>query len=159
MSAIIRNTPILIQLFIFYYIFAPVFFLDRLWAAILCLAFFEGAYSSEIIRAGIRSISKSQWEASYSLGMNRKATLIKIILPQSLKIIIPPMTSQMISLIKNSSLVSVIAILDLVAIGRNLIADNFLSFEIWFTIAILYFLINSMLSFLVTYIERKFIKI
>lgn len=153
---IIRNTPILIQLFLFYYILSPIIGLDRFWTAVLCLSFFEGAYSSEIIRGGIQAISKSQWEAGYSLGLNKRITLVKIIMPQSAKIIIPLLTNQFISLIKNSSIVSVIAILDLVAVGRNLIAENFLSFEIWFTIAAIYFILNTVLSLLITYIDKKY---
>lgn len=154
----IRNTPILIQLFIFYYIIAPIFFLDRLWSGILCLSFFEGAYASEIIRGGIRSIAKSQWEAGYSLGLKKRILLQKIILPQTMKIILPPLTNQLIYLIKNSAIVSVIAVLDLVAEGRNLIADNFLSFEVWFTIAIIYFIINMSLSLFIQYLKKNFWK-
>ena len=153
---LIRNTPILIQLFIFYYIFAPLLGLDRFWAGVLCLSFFEGAYSSEIIRGGIQAIKKGQWEAARSLGLNTKITFLKVILPQAIKIIIPPLTSQLLSLIKNSSIVSVIAILDLVAVGRNLIADTFLVFEVWFTIAIIYFIINFILTFFIRYIEKKY---
>ena len=153
---IIRNTPVLIQLFIFYYIIAPIFYLDRLWSGILCLSFFEGAYVSEIIRGGIRSISKNQWEAGYSIGLKKKQVRLKIILPQAMKIILPPLTNQLIYLIKNSAIVSVIAILDLVAEGRNLIADNFLSFEVWFTIAFIYFIINISLSFFIRYLKKEF---
>ena len=153
---LIRNTPLLIQLFIFYYILSPIFYLDRLWSGILCLSFFEGAYTAEIIRGGIQSIPKNQWESGYSIGLKKLFVLRKIILPQTVKIILPPLTSQLINLIKNSAIVSVIAILDLVAEGRNLIADTFLSFEVWFTIAFIYFIINISLSFFIQYLKKIF---
>lgn len=153
---LIRNTPILIQLFLFYYILSPLLSLDRVWTGIICLAFFEGAYSSEIIRGGIQSISKNQWEAGYSVGLKKQYVLWKIILPQAIKIILPPLTNQLISLIKNSAIVSVIAVLDLIAEGRNLIADTFLSFEIWFTIAFIYFIINIILSYSIQHLKKKF---
>ena len=80
---------------------------------------------------------------------------MKVILPQAIKIIIPPLTSQLLSLIKNSSIVSVIAILDLVAVGRNLIADTFLVFEVWSTIAIIYFIINFILTFFIRLLKKS----
>ena len=102
----VRNTPLLIQIFIIYFVFAPILDMERLTSAILALSLFEGAYASEIIRAGILGIPKGQWEASASLGMNRSQNYRYVILPQALRQMLPPLTSQGISLVKDSALVS-----------------------------------------------------
>ncbi len=150
---LIRNTPLLIQIFIIYFVFAPIFDLGRLSAAILALSLFEGAYASEIIRAGIKAIPIGQWEASSSLGMNRRQSYSYVVLPQALRQMIPPLTSQGISLVKDSALVSTIAIYDLTMQGQQIIAETFLSFEIWFVIAAIYLIVTTMLSILVKYLE------
>ena len=144
--SIIRNTPLLIQLLLFYYIFAPIFSFSNFTSAVLTLALFEGAYLSEIFRAGITSLPKAQWEASFSLGMNNPKTLRLIILPQALRNILPTFSGQLISLIKDTSLVSAIAVADLTQKARALISETFLSFETWILIAIFYFLLTTLVS-------------
>ncbi len=120
---------------------------------ILALSLFEGAYASEIIRAGIQAVPIGQWEASSSLGMNRRQSYSYVVLPQALRQMIPPLTSQGISLVKDSALVSTIAIYDLTMQGQQIIAETFLSFEIWFVIAAIYLIVTTMLSILVKYLE------
>jgi len=151
---IIRNTPLLIQIFILYFVFAPILDIGRFTSAIVALSLFEGAYASEIIRAGILALPTGQWEASASLGMTRGLSYRYIILPQALRQMIPPLTSQGISLVKDSALVSTIAIYDLTMQGQQIIAETFLSFEIWFAVAAIYLLVTTMLSILVKYLER-----
>ncbi len=151
---LIRNTPLLIQIFILYFVFAPILDIDRFTSAILALSLFEGAYASEIIRAGIQALPAGQWEASASLGMSRGQSYRYIILPQALRQMIPPLTSQGISLVKDSALVSTIAIYDLTMQGQQIIAETFLSFEIWFTVAVIYLLVTTTLSILVKYLEH-----
>ncbi len=153
---LIRNTPLLIQIFIIYFVFAPIFNLDRFTAAILALSLFEGAYAAEIIRAGIVAIPTGQWEASSSLGMTNGQSYRHIILPQALRQMIPPLTSQGISLVKDSALVSTIAIYDLTMQGQQIIAETFLTFEIWFVIAAIYLAVTMTLSILVKYLEYHF---
>jgi polar amino acid transport system permease protein len=150
----IRNTPLLIQIFFLYFVISPIVGLDRFSIAVLALSLFEGAYASEIFRAGIRSIPRGQWEAGYSLGMSTWDLYQLIILPQALRRIIPPLTSQGISLIKDSALVSTIAVYDLTMQGQAIIAESFLTFEIWFTVAAIYLLLTGCLSILVVLLKR-----
>jgi len=153
---LIRNTPLLVQIFFLYFVLAPIFGFNRFFAGVIALSLFEGAYISEIFRAGILSIHKGQWEASHSLGLSTFDTYRCIILPQAIRRILPPLTSQAISLIKDSALVSTIAIYDLTMEGRAVIADTFLTFEVWFTVAFMYLVITISLSIIVNLLENRF---
>ncbi|PIE59153.1 MAG: polar amino acid ABC transporter permease [Desulfobulbus propionicus] len=152
----IRNTPLLVQIFFLYFVMAPILDIGRFSTAVLALSVFEGAYVSEIIRSGIVSIDRGQWEASFSLGLSRTETYIKIILPQALRRILPPLTSQTISLVKDSALVSTIAVYDLTMEGRAIIAETFLTFEIWFTVAAIYLFMALIVSLLVACLEKYY---
>jgi polar amino acid transport system permease protein len=151
-----RNTPLIVQLFFIYFVVAPVLGIDRLLSAVLALSLFEGAYASEIYRSGIVSLPKGQWEAAHSLGLSLFDTYRKIILPQAIRRVLPPLTSQTISLIKDSSLVSVIAVYEMTMQANAIVAETFLTFEIYFTIAAIYLLITVILSQLVAMLEQKF---
>ena len=153
---IARNTPLIVQLFFIYFVVAPVLGIDRLFAAIIALSLFEGAYASEIYRSGIISLPKGQWEASHSLGLSRYDAYRKIILPQAIRRVLPPLTSQTISLIKDSSLVSVIAVYEMTMQANAIVAETFLTFEIYFTIAGIYLVVTVFLSQLVALLERRF---
>ncbi len=153
---VIRNSPLLVQIFFLYFVLAPIFELGRFSAAVLALSLFEGAYASEIFRAGIVSIQRGQWEAAYSLGLSSFDTYRTIILPQALKRILPPLTGQAVSLVKDSALVSTIAVYDLTMQGRTIIAETFLTFEIWFAVAAVYLIITLSLSLLVNLMEKRF---
>ncbi len=150
-----RNTPLLIQIFFIYFVLGPALGLERLPAAILALSLFEGAYTSEILRAGIEAVAPGQIEAARSLGLTTFATYRHIILPQALRTVLPPLTSQAISLIKDSALVSTIAIYDLTMQAQAIIAESYLTFEIWFTVAAIYFSITFLLSLLVGILEKR----
>ena len=152
---LIRNSPLLIQLFFFYFVVAPILGMSGFWAAIIALSLFEGAYASEIFRAGITSIDKGQWEAAKSLGMRPYAMYRHVILPQAIRRILPPLTNQAVSLIKDSALVSVVAILDLTQQARMIDAETFLTFEIWFTVAAIYLVITLTVSGLARTLERR----
>jgi polar amino acid transport system permease protein len=152
---IIRGTPLLVQIFIAYFFFGTVFNLNRNVAGIGALALFAGAYVAEIIRAGIQSIPKGQMEAARSLGMSMPQAMMEIILPQAFKKILPPLSGTFISLIKDSSLVSVIAITDLTKSGREIITSTFATFEIWLVVAAMYLIVTSVLSQFVFYLERR----
>jgi polar amino acid transport system permease protein len=156
---LIRNTPLLVQIFFLYFVMAPILDLGRTPTAILALSLFEGAYASEIFRAGIESIGRGQWEACYSLGLSRVQTYRRVILPQALRRILPPLTSQAVSLIKDSALVSTIAVYDLTMEGRTIIADTFLTFEIWFVVAAVYLILTLTLSALANGLERRYPRI
>ena len=130
-----RNAPLLVQLYFVYFIIAPILGIERFAAAVLALSLFEGAYASEIYRAGIVSINKGQWEAAYSLGLSTFHTYKSIILPQAIRRILPPLTSQAVSLIKDSSLVSVLAVYEMTMQANAIVAETFLVFEVYFAIA------------------------
>lgn len=152
---LIRNSPLLIQIFFIYFVLAPILDISGFWAAVIALSLFEGAYASEIFRAGITSIDKGQWEAAKSLGMGAYPLYRHIILPQAIRRILPPLTSQAVSLIKDSALVSTVAILDLTQRGRMIDAETFLTFEIWFTVAGIYLVITLALSGVVRILEQR----
>ncbi|PLX85967.1 MAG: polar amino acid ABC transporter permease [Desulfuromonas sp.] len=152
---LIRNTQLLIQIFLIYFVVAPILDIDRFASAVLALSLFEGAYASEIIRAGILAIPKGQWEAAASLGMGRGQSYRYIVLPQALRQMAPPLTSQGVSLIKDSALVSTIAIYDLTMQGQQIVAETFLTFEVWFTVAAIYLVLTLGLSLLVRLLEWR----
>ncbi len=152
----IRGTPLLVQIFIAYFFIGTVFNLNRNVAGVGALSIFAGAYVAEIVRAGIQSIPRGQMEAARSLGMNVFQAMLHIILPQALKRTLPPLAGQFISLIKDSSLVSVIAITDLTKSGREIITSTFATFEVWLTVAAMYLVVTSLMSQLVFYLERRF---
>ncbi len=156
---IIRNTPLLIQLFLIYFVIAPILGTGRIASAVLALSLFEGAYASEIIRSGIISIDKGQWEAAYSIGLSRRQTYQQIILPQAFRQVLPMLASQAISLVKDSALVSTIAIYELTMRGQVAIAKTFLTFEIWFTVAAVYLIVNIVLSIIIQKIEINLKKV
>ena len=143
---LIRNTPLLVQLFFIYFVLSPVLGIGRFTSGVLALSLFEGAYASEIFRAGIVSIDRGQWEACHSLGLSAIDTYRYIILPQAIRRILPPLTSQAVSLIKDSALVSTIAIYDLTMRAQIIISETFLTFEVWFTVAAIYLVLTVMLS-------------
>lgn len=152
---LIRNTPLLVQLFFIYFVLAPILDLNRFFSAVLALSLFEGAYASEVFRAGIVSIHKGQWEAAYSLGLNAWHSYRWIILPQAVRRVLPPLTSQAVSLVKDSALVSTIAVYDLTMRGQEIIAETYLAFELWFTIAVMYLAITVTLSSVVAVMEKR----
>ncbi len=172
---LIRNVPPLVFIFVFYFfltsqlvpllgvdawvraaspearaavdlLLGPPQFLPALLSAVLCLALFEGAYVTEIVRGGIESIDKGQWEASRSLGLTRGRTLRLVILPQAIQRTIPPLAGQFISLIKDSSIVSLISIQDLTFLGNEVAATTTRVFEAWTIVALLYFALCFALS-------------
>lgn len=153
---LIRGTPLLVQIYIFYFFVGQVFHLSNFWAGVLALSVFAGAYVAEIIRAGIQSIHKGQMEAARSLGMNYYLAMRYIILPQAFKRILPPLAGQFISLIKDSSLVGVIALVELTRAGREIGTSTFNYFEVFFTVAALYLILTFSLSMLVQFLERRF---
>ncbi len=150
-----RNTPLLVQLFLMYFVLSPALGMGAFTSAVLALSLFEGAYISEIIRAGIVSVSRHQWEAAFSIGLSRWHTYRFVVLPQAVRRILPPLTSQAVSLIKDSALVSTIAIYDLTMQGQIIIARTYLVFELWFTIAAIYLVMTMSLSLTVYTLEKR----
>ncbi|UCG38458.1 MAG: amino acid ABC transporter permease [bacterium] len=153
---LIRGTPLLVQIYIFYFFVGQVFRLSNFMAGVLALSVFAGAYVAEIFRAGIQSIHRGQMEAARSLGMSYALAMRYIILPQAFKRILPPLAGQFISLIKDSSLVGVIALVELTRAGREIGTSTINYFEVFFTVAALYLILTFSLSMLVQFLERRF---
>lgn len=153
---IVRNTPLLVLLYLFYYVLGPIFALDRYAAAVLCLGVYHAALVSEILRAGVNSVAGGQLEAAQSVGMSNTQAYRHIVLPQAMKFLLPPMTGEVVHLIKSSAIVSVIAVVEMTTVGRNIIADTYMSFEIWFTIAAVYLLVILVLSLASSQMEKRY---
>ncbi|CAE6935846.1 COG0765 ABC-type amino acid transport system [Vibrio sp. B1FIG11] len=152
---LIRNTPLLVQIYLLYFVFGPVIGLDRFSTAVLALSLFQGAYTAEIFRSGLNSIPKGQFEAAKSLGLSPLFAYKDVILPQVLQRTLPPLTNEVVSLIKNSSIVSVMAIFDLTTEARNIVSETAMPFEIWFTVAAIYLALTLSLSGLSAWLEHK----
>ena len=167
----IRNIPPIVLVFIFYFFISsqildglgieeavlsrsPAFrrlisilfirpqLLTEFLSAVLSIAIYEGAYITEIVRAGIESIPKGQWEAGYTIGLSRFGQLRHIILPQAFKNVLPPITGQFISTIKDSAIVSVISVPELSFQGMQVMASTYATFETWIVITALYFILT-----------------
>ena len=152
---IVRGTPLLVQIFLFYFIVANIFELDRFVAGVLALGIFFGAYMAEILRGAIQSIDKGQLEAANSLGISKFQAMRHIILPQAFKRALPTLVGEMIALVKDSSLVSVISITDLTKVGKEIVANTFSPFETWIVIALVYLSITSVLSYIGHRLEKN----
>jgi len=168
---LIRNTPPLVLIFIFYFfisdqlmpllgiqslaenappsiqkglsiLLAPPSELPAFLSALITLSLFEGAYITEIVRAGIQSIENGQWEASAALGLTPRQQMIHVVGPQAVRRILPPLSGQFISTIKDSAIVSVISIQELTFRGMELMASTYLTFEIWITVTLLYLVLT-----------------
>lgn len=171
----IRNIPPLVLVFIFYFFFGdqimtalgienfirsaegstrdvlsflcvPTTHCTAFFSAVLTMVLYEGAYMTEIIRAGIQSIEKGQWEASASSGLRRWQQMRFVILPQATRRVIPPMAGQLISTIKDSAIVSVVSIQELTFQGMELMSATYLTFEVWITVTALYFMLTFLCS-------------
>lgn len=154
---LIRGTPLLVQIFLLYYGLPQLTNMNipEFPASIIALSVNSGAYVAEIIRAGIQAVDRGQTEASYSLGMNHAMTMRYIIIPQAVKNILPAMVNEFITLIKESSIVSVIGMTELSRSSDLIKSITFRPFEPLIIIAILYFTITFTLSKLLGRVERR----
>ncbi|WP_313894783.1 amino acid ABC transporter permease [Psychrobacillus sp.] len=155
---VIRGVPLLVLLMWIYFVLGQYFKLGSYWGAITALAIFAGAFIAEIVRAGIQGVPKGQMEAARSLGMSHTKAMTHIILPQAFRRVLPPLASQFIMLIKDSSLVSVIAATDLTLNAKNLVATSFRSIEVWTFVALIYFIMTFSLSLIIRYFEKRLMK-
>ena len=162
---IIRGSPLMVQILIWYFVLGTVindllatYGLGRLsgfWYGVAALACFAGAYVTEIVRAGIQSIHRGQTEAARSLGMSYAQSMYHIILPQALRRILPPLAGQFISLIKDSSLLGIIAIQELTKAAREAVSASLQPFELYLMLAVLYLVLTFTLSMFVQHLERR----
>jgi polar amino acid transport system permease protein len=160
-----RGTPVLLQLLLWYNLgiafpsvlgHRTVDLMTPFLAALLGLGINEGAYMAEIVRAGINSVDEGQTEAAQALGMHRMLVMRRVVLPQAMRVIIPPTGNEFINMLKTSSLASVITYPELLLVARGIYTTNLLIFELLFTAAIWYLILTSVFSVGQYYLERRF---
>jgi His/Glu/Gln/Arg/opine family amino acid ABC transporter permease subunit len=152
----IRGTPLLIQIFLVYFALPVIGVnLPEFWAGVIALGLNAAGFIAEIVRAGVGSIEKGQAEAARSIGMRHGQVLVHVLLPQSLRAVVPPATNELITLVKGSALLSVISVYELTRAGQAIIAVHFAPFEIFLLIAAYYYLTISVLAWLSRWIERR----
>ena len=167
---IVRGIPLLVQLLAWYFAFPTVvqgigrwlnfpamadYQSNAIFTAIVALTVCYSAYMSEIYRAGIQSIPKGQMEAARGLGMTRFQSMRHVILPQAVRVILPPVGNELIALLKDSCLVSVVAVADLTRRGREFMAVHFNPIEVWSMVALLYLVMTLFAARVVAWIEKK----
>ena len=167
---IVRGIPLLVQLIWWYFAFPVViqkiggwlnisfianYQANAIFTAIIGLSVCYGAYMSEIYRAGIQSIPRGQIEAARSLGMTHFQSMRHVILPQAVRVVLPPVGNELVALLKDSCLVSVVAVADLTRRGREFMAVHFNPIEVWTMVALLYLVMTLFLSRGVAWLEKK----
>ncbi|MFM0351091.1 amino acid ABC transporter permease [Paraburkholderia sp. RL17-347-BIC-D] len=154
--SIFRGTPLLVQILLIYFGLPRYgITLDPVPAALLALTLFSAAYLSENFRSGINAVDKGQWEAAVSTGMGYWKTMSRIILPQGLRIAIPPVGSRMIALIKDTSLASTITVVELTRVADQVGASTFRYMEMFLMVGLIYWLINQLLTVAQTILEGR----
>lgn len=153
----IRGTPLIMQIYLFFYIIGTAWGIEnRFWAGVLILSIFEGAYIAEIIRGSLLSIEDSQMEAAKAVGFTKGQTVRFVLLPQLVARTLPALTGQFASIIKDSSLLSIIAVIELTQTMREISATNFKLFECYLVLGFLYLCLTLPISFISRKLERRF---
>lgn len=150
-----RCTPLLVQLYLLYFMFGNVLGMERFAAGVLALALFEGAFVAEIFRAGYLAVPQAQADAASALGLCRLQRWRWVIIPQALPLVLPPLANLFVSLIKHTSIVTIIAVADLTDAARNVVADTFLAFEVWLCVGAMYVALCLPLAWLVRQWEER----
>src|SRR5580692_620116 len=152
----IRGTPALVQIFLVYFALPRIGLeLSAFMSGVVALAFNSAGFIAEIVRAGLQSIDPGQNEAALSIGMTGRQSILYILLPQSLRRITPPMTNEVITLVKTSSLLSVISTTELTRSAQLIIAERFVPFELYAALAVFYLVVISALSLGSEYVEKR----
>ncbi len=162
---LVRGSPLLVQMMLWYFVIGTlinkflagwgVSSIPTIWYGVLSLALFTGAYTAEIVRAGIQSVNVGQMEAARSLGMSYFESMRKVIMPQAISRILPALAGQFISLVKDSSLLGVISIRELTKVTREIVTSSLQPFEMWIVCAMLYLVLTFGLSLIVQRLERS----
>lgn len=152
---IFRNTPVLVQLYVMYFIVGTALNLSPEVAGVLTLSLFCSAYVGDVFRAAVMEFEKGQIDAAKAIGLNGLQIAFYVMAPQILRRILPALVGQFVSLVKDSSLVSVISVVDLTKSALNVVSVSFRSFETWFVIALIYCVINYSLSSYGRYLEKR----
>jgi polar amino acid transport system permease protein len=152
---VVRGIPLLVQIFYIYYAMGKIVQVPDIFAAVIAMTVCYGAYLGEIFRAGIQSIHKGQMEAAIALGLSRGQALRRIILPQTVRVVLPPLGNEFIALLKDSSLVSILAVSDLLRRGREYASKTFDYFEAFTVVALVYLVMTLFFSRLVALMEQR----
>lgn len=152
----VRGTPLLVQIFLVYFAL-PVIGINfnEYWAGVIALSLNAGGFICEIVRASMQSVDRGQTEAAQSIGMRHGQIVLHVLFPQAWRRILPPLTNELISLIKGSALLSAISVYELTHAGQEIIATYFSPFEIFMLIAVYYYALISALAWLSRYLERR----
>lgn len=152
----IRGTPLLIQIFLVFFALPMIGIrFDEFWAGVFALSLNAAAFVAEVVRGGVGSIERGQSEAALAIGMRHRQILVHILLPQAYRQMVPPLTNELISLVKNSSLLSVISVYELTRAGQAIISVHFVPFEIYTLLALYYYVLIKALSWLSVRIESR----
>lgn len=152
----IRGTPLLIQIFLVFFALPVVGIrLDEIWAGIVALSFNTSAYVAETVRGGVGSVERGQTEAAKAIGMTHAQSLVYILLPQALRPMVPPLTNELITMTKNTSLLSVISVYELTRAGQAIVSVHFVPFEIYLLLALYYYAIIKTLSWVSRRLESR----
>ena len=152
---VIRGIPLLVQIFYIYYALGRIVHIPDIYSAVIAMAVCYGAYMGEIFRAGIQSIPRGQMEAARSLGMTHSQAMRHIIIPQAFKVVLPPIGNEFIALLKDSSLVSILAVSDLLRRGREFASESFSYFETYTVVALIYLVLTLFFSKLIGFMEER----
>ena len=152
---VIRGIPLLVQIFYIYYALSRFVQVSGVTSAVVAISFCYGAYMGEVFRAGITAINKGQTEAARSLGFNRYQTMRLVVLPQAMRTILPPVGNECIAMLKDTSLVSIMAVPDIMQRARSFVGTTYLYFETYTMVAIIYLIITLVLSKAVSIMESR----
>ncbi|HWX22829.1 MAG TPA: amino acid ABC transporter permease [Candidatus Binatia bacterium] len=153
---LVRGTPLLVQILVFFYVVADAFHVqNRYVVGVLILSVFSGAYISEVVRAGIESVSASQLESAKAIGLTRPQTYRYVIFPQALRLTLPPLVGQFVSLIKDSSLLSIIALNEFTQAARDVNSVTYSTLECYIPLAIGYLVLTLPISLWTRTLEKR----
>lgn len=152
---VVRGIPLFVQLFYIYYAIGNLVTIPPVATGVIAMSFCYGAYMGEVIRSGIQAIDRGQSEAAMSLGFGSLQTMRYIVLPQAIRTILPPVGNECIALLKDSSMVSVIAIIDMMRLAREFSSTTYRAFEAYTTVALIYLIMTLLLSKLVSLMEVR----
>jgi polar amino acid transport system permease protein len=155
---VVRGTPLLVQILFVYYALPaihPMFQLGEMGSAVLALTVNVGCYNAEVIRAGIEAVPKGQTEAALSLGLSRFLTMRFIVIPQAFRIVVPPLINNIVALLKDSSLVSAIGLLDLTLAGNRISSETFLPVPVLTTVALIYLALTTGITAVTAFMETR----
>lgn len=159
---LVRGTPLLVQILFVYNALPPLLQgigiklqLNEFWSAVIALALNVGAYNAEVIRAGILAIPRGQTEAARSLGLSGAQTMTTVILPQALRIVVPPLVNNIVALLKDSSLASSIALLELTLAGQRVSSESFLPIPVLTTVAAVYLALTTVMTLFTDQLEKR----